>query len=127
MKTAAAVVVALGFLAGGAAAQDPATRARLQGTFAMSGRVTMAVHVYGEHVGQRVHRTWTFVPEPRCKVGACRRVILNRERSGKHIIDTVTLTRQPSGIYVGHGHFWVALRCSGQVVAHGGRASETIT
>jgi hypothetical protein len=125
MKAAAGVAVALAFAASSATAQDPAPRARLQGTFAMTGRVTKVVDVFGEHVGQRVQRTWTFTPA--CPVHACRRVTLKRERSGQKILDTVELSRQPSGLYVGHGHFWVPLRCQGHVVAHGGRATETIT
>jgi hypothetical protein len=125
VKKAFGLAVLLVIAPSGVAAGATAVKGRLQGTFAMHGRVTTAVNVYGEHVGQRVQRTWTFIP--RCPRGACRRVILKRQRSGQNILDRVVLERRKPGVYVGHGHFWVALKCQGQVVAHGGRASETIT
>lgn len=124
MKKAFGLALVLLLATVGAAAAAPAVKGRLQGTFAMKGTVITAVNVYGEHVGQRVQRTWTF--NPRCPTGACQRVILKRERSGQNILDRVVLTRQAPGVYVGHGQFWVPLRCAGQLVAHGGQASETI-
>lgn len=125
MKRAFGLAVVLVLVAGGAASGAPALKGRLQGTFTMHGTVTTAVNVYGEHVGQRVTRKWTFIPQ--CPTGSCRRVTLKRQRSGQHVIDRIVLTRKSAGVYVGHGRFWVALRCAGQVVAQGGLASETIT
>jgi hypothetical protein len=125
VKKALGLALSLAFAADGAVAGATAIRGRLQGTFAMHGRVTRAVNVYGERRGQRVRRAWTFIPQ--CPTGSCRRVTLKRERSGQNILDTVVLKRKKPGVYVGHGHFWVALRCAGHVVAHGGRARETIT
>ena len=97
---------------------------RLQGVFSMSGAVA-AENVYGEHTGEHVQRTWDFAPQ--CARGTCRRVQLTRKRSGRHVLDVVVLTRQPSGSYVGQGKFWVPLECAGQVESHGGVATETIT
>jgi hypothetical protein len=120
-------VVAVALLAGGGGAAGAQTASPvLQGTFAMRGRLTKVVHVFGEHTGQRVRRTWTFTPQ--CETaGDCPTVVLRRQRSGQHIIDTITLNRQPSGAYVGHGRFFIALRCAGQIVKHGGVAAERIT
>jgi PKD repeat protein len=54
-------------------------------------------------------------------------VTLVRRRSGKHIVDVVVLKRRHQNLYVGTGHFWIALKCAGQVIEHGGRATEKIT
>jgi hypothetical protein len=91
----------------------------------MRGRLTTVDHVYGEHHGQRVRRTWTFLPQ--CAAGGCQRVILIRQRSAQRIINVVVLTRRMPNLYVGTGRFWVALRCTGRIVKHGGLATETIT
>lgn len=99
--------------------------ARLQGTFAMQGKLTVVDHVYGEYRGEQVTRTWTFLPG--CSTGVCQTVTLQRDRSGRHLIDTVVLQRQAPGVYVGHGRFAVALYCAGRVRPHGGLALETIT
>jgi hypothetical protein len=126
MRRAMGAVAALALIAAGAGtARSQGTPAVLQGTFAMRGKVTRAVGVYGEHVGQRVRRTWTFAPQ--CNTGDCPTVLLARQRSGRRILDSLTLTRRASGLYVGRGRFWVALRCEGRTVAHGGLAAETIT
>ena len=61
--------------AGAAPAQGELRPPRLQGTFALRGRLTTADNVYGEHQGQRVHRTWAIFA-PQCAAGGCRRVIL---------------------------------------------------
>jgi len=91
----------------------------------MLGKLTSVHNVYGEHRGQRVQRTWIFIPG--CATGVCNRVTLIRRRSGKHIVDTLVLKRHRQNLYVGTGQFWVALKCAGQVVNHGGRAAEKIT
>lgn len=110
---------------GAAIAQAQTAPLRLQGTFTMHGVLTAVENVYGEHQGQHVRRSWTFVPK--CGTGGCRRVLLKRRRSGRHILDLVMLRRQRSGLYRGRGRFWVPLRCAGQVDRHGGLATETIT
>jgi PKD repeat protein len=91
----------------------------------MLGKLTDVHNVKGERRGQRVQRTWFFIP--RCATGACQRVTLVRKRSGKHIRDVVLLKRRRPNLFVGTGHFWIALNCAGQVVPHGGRATEKIT
>jgi len=102
-----------------------AVDAHLQGTFAMRARITFVDNVFGEHRGERLQRSWTFAPW--CAAGVCRAVTLDRQRSGRHILDVVVLKHRGAGLYVGQGRFWVPLRCAGQVVAHGGLATETIT
>jgi PKD repeat protein len=91
----------------------------------MLGKLTDVRNVKGEHRGQRVQRTWFFIP--RCPTGSCQRVTLVRKRSGKHIRDVLLLKRRRPNVYRGTGHFWIALKCAGQVIQHGGRATETIT
>lgn len=107
------------------AAPGDAAAGRLGGTFLMLGKLTSVHDVYGEHRGQRVQRTWVFIPS--CATGVCNRVTLVRRRSGQHILDTVVLKRRRQNLYVGTGYFWIALKCAGQVVNHGGRATEKIT
>jgi PKD domain len=98
---------------------------RLEGSFAMSGTLTAVDNVYGEHRGEHVRRTWSFLP--RCATGPCDRVTLRRRRSGRHILDVVGLARRGPSLYVGSGRFWIALTCAGAIVRHGGLATETIT
>ncbi len=91
---------------------DPARPppARLEGTFSMAGRVTVAHHVAGEHVGQHVSRVWTFTPL--CPTGPCPTVQLVRARATG--TDTVVLDRQSDGSYTGKGRFYLPLRCAGR-------------
>lgn len=125
-KAGRVVVVVLAVLAGGAtSAQAHRVRLRLQGTFSMRGTVTTDDDVLGERPGERVQRAWNFFPQ--CASATCRRGLLTRRRSGRHILDEVMLARQPSGLYVGQGSFWVPLSCAGLLDAHGGLATETIT
>jgi hypothetical protein len=126
LRWARIATVAVGLLAvAGGTAGAQSGPARLKGTFEMQGRLTKVVHVFGEHTGQRVRRSWTFVPQ--CQTADCPSVVLKRQRSGQHVIDTITLTRQTSGSYVGHGRFFFALRCAGKTVQQGGVAAEKIT
>jgi hypothetical protein len=115
-----ALVAALGascaFPAGAVAASD----ARLTGGFAMSGRVTVADHVRGEHRGDRVRRRWRFVPT--CAQGVCPEVKLRRGRGGGRV-DTLTLARTEPGVYEGRGRFFVPLRCAGRRPPRGGRVA----
>jgi hypothetical protein len=119
---AAAVVLGLG---GGSASAAHPIDALLQGTFTMKGKITVAAHVYGEHAGQHVTRSWTFVPG--CSAGGCQKVVLKRFRSKRHVLDTITLHRKSPGVYVGKHRFWLALRCGSALVKHGGYGNETIT
>ncbi|MEA2435715.1 MAG: hypothetical protein QOF65_271 [Thermoleophilaceae bacterium] len=96
--------------------------ARLQGTWAMSGTVTRADNVRGEHKGQKLKRTWTFTSS--CASGACSSVRLKRERASKHF-DTITLKRSAS-TYAGSGKFYVRLKCNGRTYNRGGIAYYTI-
>ncbi len=107
------------------ASSSAAVSPRLAGTFLMLGKLTDVHNVKGEHRGQRVQRTWFFVP--RCPSGSCQRVTLVRRRSGKLIRDVLVLKHRRPNVYAGTGRFWVALKCAGQLIQHGGRATETIT
>jgi hypothetical protein len=97
--------------------------ARLAGNFDLAGRVTTAVRIKGERKGQRVSRTWSFLPA--CQVGACRTVGLLRRRRGGS--DRVTLTRKRPGYYTGIGSFYVPLKCGGKLYRRGELAPFTIT
>ncbi len=97
--------------------------ARLQGTFALNGRVTVAVHVKAEHRGQHVARVWSFTPL--CASGACSSVLLTRQRAGG--TDTVTLQSVSPGYYRGQSSFAAPLGCHGQLQPSGETAQFTIT
>jgi hypothetical protein len=122
---AAASIALAGFVSLAAAPAYAAPRARLDGTFVMRGRLTVVDNVRGERRGERIKRSWTFAPH--CNRGVCNRVTLTRRRGGRHKLDVLVLTQQRPGVYVGRGRFWVALKCAGSVLDHGGIASETIT
>jgi PKD domain-containing protein len=97
---------------------------RLQGTWAMSGRITRADNVRGERKGQKVARTWTF--KSSCSGGKqCRTVTLTRRRPHKKT-DTTVLQRKSGSRYAGRGRFFVALRCAGKTYKKGGLAPFTI-
>ena len=83
----------------GAKAPPPAAgEASLQGYFLLTGRITSAVNVPGERVGQTLQRSWAFVPL--CRAGVCREVRLIRTggRGG-----TLVLVRRAPMVYVGTG------------------------
>jgi hypothetical protein len=119
--------VALLVLAAAGASAPPAAAqvhdARLQGHWKMSGRVTRADGVRGEHAGQRVTRAWDFTST--CASGPCTRVTLRRERSA-HRVDVLTLRRTSAGVLEGSGQFFVPLRCSGRTYPQGGIAYFTV-
>lgn len=124
------VVVLAGLLAvlvsGAATASTHGTHdARLVGQFTMQGRINVASHVYGEHPGQKVTRTWTFIPQ--CGHGVCKTVVLKRLRSSRGVLNKLTLTRQSAGVYSGKDSFHLALDCNGARIKSGGVANETIT
>jgi hypothetical protein len=94
---------------------------RLVGEFVMSGRITAAHAVPGEHVGEHVTRTWTFVAP--CPTGQCSTEKLVRARETGQ--DKVTLMRPKAGVYshwVGRGSFYAPLMCGSKVYPRGERA-----
>ena len=101
-----------------------ATDARLTGRFTLKGKITRAVHVRGEHKGQRVTRTWRFAPQ--CGRGVCTKVTLRRQRSAEKV-QKLTLARTKIGTYSGRGKFYFALRCAGRVYKKGGVARTKVT
>jgi hypothetical protein len=103
-----------------AAAGQPAP---LQGTRQMTGTVTVAKNVRGEHVGEVVHRIWTFTPL--CATAPCDTVELVRQRANG--TDTVILHRTGPDVYVGTGRFDAPLRCTGRIYQPGQVVPFTIT
>lgn len=91
-----------------------AKSARLQGVFAMRGRIT-ARAAPGERVGKRILRTWRF--SPRCPSGQCRREELVRQRGRAR--ERLTLGRVSKGHYKGRSAFFGALRCGGRIYGRG--------
>ena len=114
MAAVASVASAAG--AGAAAAQPaPGTEARLAGTFQVTGHVTVAHDVRGEHAGEIVQRVWTFTPL--CLTGPCAQVRVFRGRA--NATDTVILTQTSPGHYSGTGRFFAPLKCAGTVYSTG--------
>jgi hypothetical protein len=115
----ALAAASLASAAGAAAAsgQPPPTplQSRLAGTYQMTGRVTAAQFVRGEHVGEVVQRMWTFTPL--CVTGPCRRVQLFRGR--RTATDTLILAETSPGQYSGTGRFFAPLECAGKVYSTG--------
>ena len=124
MKRRGLALVLAVFLGTPAAASSQAPAANLQGTFAMGGVVTKAVHVLGEYRGESVTRSWTFTPG--CASGDCEQVVLQRQRSSGLVLDQLVLDATGSNTYAGQGQFWVPVRCAGHVIAQGGIANEEI-
>jgi len=93
----------------------PGPEARLAGTFQMTGRVTAARNVRGEHVGETVHRTWTFTPL--CASGPCAQVRVFRGRA--NTTDTLIVSETSPGHYSGAGQFFAPLKCGGTVYSTG--------
>ena len=107
-----------------ASAQSPVdATARLQGTFQMIGRLTVASHVRGERLGQTVARNWSF--SSTCAAGPCPTVTLVRQRAGGS--DTLDLQRRADGSYAGSASFYAALRCGATTYPTGERVPFTIT
>ena len=107
---------------GTAAAQTP-TEARLGGTFQMTGRLTAAHAVRGEHLGEIVQRKWTFTPL--CVSGPCAQVRVVRGR--RTATDTLILTQTTPGQYAGTGVFYAPLQCAGKVYSTGEEVPFTIS
>jgi hypothetical protein len=89
----------------------------------MAGRVTRAEGVRGERRGQRVRRTWKFTST--CPTGPCPVVNLRRERS-LHQVESLVLHRSRPNHFVGHGRFYVRLRCGRRTYPRGGIAFTTV-
>jgi hypothetical protein len=107
----------------GAAVPPPAAgEASLEGYFLLTGRVTSAVNVAGERVGQTLRRSWAFVPL--CSVGVCSEVRLIRSggRGG-----TLVLVRRAPMVYVGTGSFAAPVRCAGRRFPRGQTVPFSIT
>jgi hypothetical protein len=112
---ASALAAGAATVAAPAVAQTAPTQARLQGTFQLSGHVTVARHVRGEYVGEVVQRTWAFTPL--CATGPCAQVRLVRARATG--TDSLILTQTSPGHYAGSGRFFAPLKCAGQVYPTG--------
>jgi hypothetical protein len=109
-------------LARGATAQPTPTEARLAGTYQMTGRITAAKYVRGEHVGETIQRTWMFTPL--CVSGPCAQVRVYRGR--RTATDTLILTETSPGHYAGTGAFYAPLACAGKVYSSGEEVPFTI-
>ncbi len=114
---AVAALTGLTAVSAPAGAQTPSPPALLQGSFSMSGRVTVAVDVRGEHAGQAIARTWSFAPT--CASAPCPTVRLTRPRAGG--TDHVLLRLTSPGLYTGTGRFYRPLQCAGRTDRPGER------
>lgn len=110
--------------AGTGAAAAPSGQARLAGSFAMSGVITRARSIPGEHAGEKVSRTWVF--NPSCASGPCDRIQLIRGRGRGLSRVAVTLRLRSPGYYTGAGTFYAPLRCAGRVHRPGERVHYTV-
>lgn len=127
-RAGGALLLALAGLLGadgaGAAVSPEVAAARLQGDYAVSGVVTQAVGVAGEHRGEQVRRTWSF--NSPCPTGACPLLGLRRQRSGA-ASDALFLRQVAPGTYAGTGIFAAPLRCHGRLHPRGSDVPYTIT
>jgi hypothetical protein len=80
------------------------------------------VHVVGEHVGDRVLRTWTFVSP--CAAGPCPTVELARTRAAG--VDGLVLQELAPAHYAGRGSFYAPLRCGTRIYPNGAYVPFTI-
>ncbi|MGA2928884.1 MAG: hypothetical protein ABSG43_23410 [Solirubrobacteraceae bacterium] len=85
--------------------------------------MTVAHAMAGEHVGEVVRRTWTFVA--RCSTGPCRQLVLVRTRAVGS--DRTILSERAPGEYAGKGAFFAPLRCGPRTYQHGELVPFTIT
>jgi hypothetical protein len=115
MSRALAALAVLLAAAGSAPAAAGQATPQLQGTFQMSGTVTVAHNVRGEHVGDPVVRTWTFTPQ--CPTSPCSTVQLVRQRATG--TDTLTLRQTGPETYAGTGSFYAPLRCTRRLYPRG--------
>jgi hypothetical protein len=93
----------------------------------MSGTVTTAVRVRGEHAGQHVRRTWVMTALGcASRRSSCPRLRLVRHRSGGRRV-AIVLHRRRTGAYRGRGRFYVRLRCRQRLYRHGASVPYVIT
>ena len=95
------------------------------GRFAVTGRITRASGIPGEHTGERLRRIWTIVPRS-CAESDCARLELTRPRAAGHVA-RITLHRVGFGLYRGTGRFDAAVRCLGHVAPRGSVVPYLIT
>ncbi|MDQ2895710.1 MAG: hypothetical protein M3Y09_08690 [Actinomycetota bacterium] len=126
-RAACGLILALAGLLGPSAARAAVSpeiaAARLQGNYAVSGVVTQAVGVAGEHRGQQVQRTWSFISP--CATGACPVLGLHRQRESG--TDPLFLRQVSPGRYTGAGIFAAPVRCHGRPYRQGSVVPYTIT
>jgi hypothetical protein len=120
---AAVAAVAAATLTAPALAQPIAPAQQLQGTFQMTGTLTVAQNVRGEHTGEVVQRAWTFTPL--CATGPCATVRLARQRAAR--INALLLHAIAPDTYAGTGRFYAPLGCSGRIYRPGQAVPYTIT
>ena len=120
----AAAAATFAALSAGMGATAADTGGRLQGSWAMKGKITRADNVRGERKGQRIKRTWSF--SSTCASGPCKTAKLTRRRTHGQK-DTTVLTRVRRNFYSGKGRFYVRLRCAGKTYPRGGVATMSIT
>lgn len=98
---------------------------RLAGEFVMTGRITAAHAVRGEHKGERVTRTWDFFAP--CPAGQCRTEGLVRSRATGG--DKTLLHRKfrVFSHWTGTGSFFAPLMCGSRVYPLGERVFFRIT
>ncbi len=106
-----------------AAVSPEIAAARLQGDYSVTGVVTQAVGIAGEHRGEHVQRTWNFISP--CDTGACPLLGLHRQRSGG--TDPLFLHEIARGTYTGAGIFAAPLRCHGRLYPLGSVVPYTIS
>jgi len=99
--------------------------ARLQGFYVVSGIVTTAVGVPGEHRGDHVRRIWALQPPAACPTGPCETVALIRRRAAG--TDKLLLRRRRAAFYSGVGAFLAPVRCGGRLYRKGELVTFTIT
>jgi hypothetical protein len=128
IRVAVGTAAVAALLGAAAASGHVAHRAvRIDGKFAMNGRITRAVNVRGERRGQQIRRSWVITPID-CKLGpaACPRLQLVRRRANGQRL-RIVLRRHAHGAYRGSGVFFVPLRCRQRVYRHGSRVRYLIT
>lgn len=116
--------VALAADTGGAPPPGSVPDGRLQGSFVLDGRVTVAHNVRGERAGHLLRRQWSFTSS--CAAGPCDTVSVRRARAGS-AADRLTLTRRQPGLYSGSGVFYQALSCHRRRYPQGGKVPFVIT
>jgi hypothetical protein len=98
---------------------------RLTGQFTMTGRITVAHDVPGEHVGEPVTRLWTFVAP--CPAGQCLTEKLVRDRAMGEDTETLAHRFGTFNHWAGTGSFYAPLRCGSRIYRRGERVWFRIT